>query len=50
MNEGTYGGLFVPTTENGLPDPSIYEDSDISIMRKNTWSDAVFTSMMQEVA
>ena len=41
---------FIPTTSNGLPDPSIYTKTDIDMMRKNTWSDAVFTVMMQEVA
>ena len=43
-------GAFVPTTNNGLPDPSISESIEVDMMRKNTWSDTVFTVMMQEVA
>lgn len=50
-NQFASSSLFVPTTQNsGLPDPSITSVDDINMMRKNTWSDAVFTVMMQEVA
>ena len=47
-NKGS--NLFIPTTSNGLPDPSIYTKTDIDMMRKNTWNDTVFTMMMQETA
>ena len=41
---------YIPTTSNGLPDPSIVSPTDINMMRKNTWNDIVFSAMMEEIA
>ena len=41
---------FIPTTSNGLPNPFLDTEEAINMNRKNTWSDAIFTLMMQEVA
>lgn len=41
---------FIPTTSNGLPNPFLNTEEAITLARKNTWSDAIFTLMMQEVA
>ena len=41
---------YVPTTSSGYMDPYLYKSEEISMMRKNTWSNTMFYMMMQEAA
>ena len=50
VNQSQANSPHIPTTSNGLLDPSIVSDTDINIMRKNTWDDKIFEYMRSEVA
>lgn len=41
---------YIPSTSNGLLDPSLTSNEEVNLMRKNTWNDKVFEYMRCEVA
>ena len=50
INQTPANSPHIPSTSNGLLDPSIVSDTDINMMRKNTWDDKMFEYMRGEAA